>query len=33
MWHRIDGVVMIIGWNCGGGHGRVWESSDVFVTK
>lgn len=24
---------MIVGWNCGGGHGGLWESSDVLIKK
>ena len=24
---------MTIGWSCGGGHGDLWESSDVFIKK
>ena len=33
VWHRIDGGVVIVGWNCGRGHGGVWESSEVLATK
>ena len=31
--YRIQGGVVVISWNCGGGHGGVWESSDVLVHK
>ena len=33
VWHKSQGGVLIIGWNCGGGHGDIWESSDVLITK
>lgn len=29
--HKVQGGVLIATWNCGGGHGCVWESSDVLV--
>ena len=31
--HKVEGGVLIVTWNCGGGHGGVWESSDVLVQK
>ena len=33
VWHKWQGGVMVIGWNCGGGHGDIWESSDVLIKK
>lgn len=33
VWHKFQGSVLIIGWNCGAGHGGVWESSDVLIQK
>ena len=33
VWHKSQGGVLIIGFSCGGGHGGVWESSDVLVQK
>ena len=33
VWHKSQGGVVIIGFSCGGGHGGVWESSDVLVQK
>ena len=31
--HKVQGGVVIVTWNCGGGHGGGWESSDVLVQK
>lgn len=31
--HKVEGGVVVISWNCGAGHGGVWESSDVLVKK
>ena len=31
--HKVQGGVLIVTWNCGGGRGGVWESSDVLVQK
>ena len=33
VWHKSQGGVLTIGWNCGGGHGDIWESSDVLIKK
>ena len=33
VWHKCQGGVFTIAWSCGGGHGDLWESSDVLIKK
>ena len=33
VWHKSQGGVLTIRWNCGEGHGDLWESSDVLIKK
>lgn len=33
VWHKSQGGVLTIRWNCGGGLGDLWKSSDVLITK
>lgn len=33
VWHKSQGGALTTGWNCGGGHGDLRESSDVLIKK